>query len=88
MNHYTINSYVLPVETRVDICMTKDNEPCRLPFIYNGVAHYNCISEYDYPTPWCATEINSTNHMLKHRWGDCASVCSVEEGNNFRFEFA
>ena len=77
----------LTIYFRLDVCMTKNlanNEPCRLPFIYDGITHYKCTSDYDYPTPWCAYKVNSTNHMLK--WDDCASTCSVEGGKFCTFK--
>ena len=67
------------IQSIVDLCMTKYNNPCRFPFIYNGVTYRKCIIEDDYYNPWCATETNSTHHFI-NRWEDCSSTCPVQGG--------
>ncbi len=37
-------------------CLTVDNIPCALPFIYKGRAHAYCTPDGDFDErPWCST---------------------------------
>merc|ERR1712107_310762 len=50
-------------------CNTRQGETCVFPFSYQGVTHYQCTYS-DSPTPWCATQTDSSGAVVTNKWGD------------------
>ena len=42
---------------------------CVFPFLYQGKSYFECITENNGDTLWCAT---SSNYDRDFRWGNCA----------------
>merc|ERR1712107_903304 len=66
-------------------CNTRQGETCVFPFSCQGVTHYQCTYS-DSPTPWCATQTDSSGAVVTNKWGDCdhdsvSSSCTVENIN-------
>ena len=51
--------------------------PCQFPFIHKNVKYKSC-TKMDHEKLWCATTVNTTNHVTS--WGYCTDSCSLEEG--------
>merc|ERR1712013_601588 len=59
------------LDTRIpNTCSTLTGDKCVFPFSYQGVEYYRCTYA-DSPTPWCATQVDSTGVVVTNKWGDC-----------------
>merc|ERR1719222_1271740 len=59
------------LNTRIpNACSTLTGDKCVFPFTYQGVEYYRCTYA-DSPTPWCATQVDSTGVVVTNKWGDC-----------------
>merc|ERR1711983_386761 len=61
--------------------MGRSGENCVFPFKYKGVEYFKCTYA-DSPTPWGATEVDSSSNVFTNKWGDCddSSTTSCETG--------
>ena len=56
-------------EIRQSLCQTDDtgpkkNQPCVIPFIFDGKKRNGCVLEDDGVSSWCSTKVNSNlNHI-------------------------
>ncbi|CAB4069264.1 MMP9 [Lepeophtheirus salmonis] len=53
-------------------CQTLEQQPCLLPFMYNGVMYTKCTDVDNGGVKWCATSVDSTNSAVG--WGNCQST--------------
>jgi len=68
------------LEQRIpNTCSTRSGQSCVFPFKYKGVEYLKCTYA-DSPTPWCATEVDSSSNVFTNKWGDCddSSTTSCE----------
>merc|ERR1712038_2197693 len=73
------------LEQRIpNTCSTRSGQACVFPFKYKGVEYLKCTFA-DSPTPWCATQTDSSENVVTNKWGDCddsaTTSCTVENFN-------
>merc|ERR1711945_5011 len=73
------------LEQRIpNTCSTRSGQACVFPFKYKGVEYLKCTFA-DSPTPWCATQTDSSENVVTNKWGDCddsaTTSCAVENIN-------
>ena len=55
---------------------TNPNQPCVLPFNFDGKLTNECLFDKKEGKRWCATKVDNFQEIIEGNWGYCSTSCS------------